>query len=291
MLFSAFDVNYEFMPHPRQIKQFPEIMFLDSGGFETSADPDLNDVEELERSKEKWSVDLLKAVWRDWPRETATVLVSYDSPDERMPFHEQVNHARELFRGQDHHLKAFLLKPVSKDQRTLRDALGQAFASTNELGYFDVIGVTASEVGTSMLERMVNLALLREALDRAGLKTKPIHVFGALDPISSVLFYLAGAEIFDGLTWLRYAYAGGRCVYIRNYGALELELDTRDDSIQVLTQVRNIAYLQKMQSALREFSGTRNFKRLAERLELQKGEMFLRNSVETMDAKLKGRAD
>jgi hypothetical protein len=290
LLFSAFDVHHKFLPHPRQIEQFPEIMILDSGGYEISTDTDLSDVEEPEHSTLPWNVDLLKAVWADWPQEVATILVSYDSPKERLPFADQVSRARELFRGQQSHLTAFLLKPESEDQRTLQQALGHAFATPGELRYFSVIGVTEREVGSSMLERMVNLALLREALDRAGLQRTPIHVFGALDPVSTVLYFFAGAEIFDGLTWLRYAYAGGRCVYTHNHGTVALGLEKDDDSVRALTQVRNITHLQTMQHALREFCSTQDFKRLAERIEFHKGEVFLRNSMNSMNARLQRRA-
>lgn len=290
LLLSAFDVHHKFLPHPRQIEQFPEMMILDSGGYEISTDTDLNDVEESEHSSLPWNVDFLKAVWTDWPSEIATILVSYDSPKERLPFAEQINRARELFRGQQAHLTALLLKPESEDQQTLRTALGQAFAGPEEFRYFNVVGVTEREVGRSMLDRMVNLALLREALDRVGLQQIPIHVFGALDPLSTVLYFFAGAEIFDGLTWLRYAYADGRCVYTHNHGAIAMGIEKDDDSIRALTQVRNITYLQTMQHALREFCSTHDFKRLAERIEFTKGEAILRNSMNSMNAKLKRRA-
>jgi hypothetical protein len=34
-------------------------------------------------------------------------------------------------------------------------------------------------------------------LDEAGVKS-PIHVFGALDPLTVCLYFVAGAEVFDG---------------------------------------------------------------------------------------------
>ena len=43
------------------------------------------------------------------------------------------------------------------------------------------------------------------ALDDAGVGI-PIHVFGSLDPLISPIYWLAGAEIFDGLTWINMAY-------------------------------------------------------------------------------------
>ncbi len=49
---------------------------------------------------------------------------------------------------------------------------------------------------------MQNIAKLRKALDKAGLNI-PLHVFGSLDTVTTPLYFLAGADIFDGLTWLR----------------------------------------------------------------------------------------
>ena len=54
--------------------------------------------------------------------------------------------------------------------------------------------VIEKELGDSALVRMERIARLRRALDDAEVKA-PVHVFGALDPILSCMYFLAGAEI------------------------------------------------------------------------------------------------
>ena len=56
----------------------------------------------------------------------------------------------------------------------------------------------------------------------------PIHVFGSLDTVTTPMYFLAGADIFDGLTWLRFAFHGGYTVYKHNYGALKFGVATKD---------------------------------------------------------------
>src|SRR5690606_32377632 len=121
--------------------------------------------------------------------------------------------------------------PQTSEESTLDDTLKSAIAHVEELGSFDIVGVTEKELGRSMLDRMVNVAKLRLAMDEAELRI-PIHVFGALDPLSASLYYISGAEIFDGLTWIRYAYENGRCVYMHNLGALKYGIHTSNDLVK-----------------------------------------------------------
>ena len=78
----------------------------------------------------------------------------------------------------------------------------------HELSHFSIIGFTEKELGPSLLKRMTAIARVRRALKEVNLDL-PIHVFGSLDTISTPLYFLAGADIFDGLTWLRYAFRDG----------------------------------------------------------------------------------
>ena len=59
------------------------------------------------------------------------------------------------------------------------------------------------------------------------------------------------AEIFDGLTWLRYAYRDGLCVYRANHGALTVGLDRKDVVVDAKTMTDNIHYLQRMEASMR----------------------------------------
>ncbi|MDW3181367.1 hypothetical protein [Roseobacter sp.] len=67
---------------------------------------------------------------------------------------------------------------------------------------------TEKEIGASTKDRLTFLAAFRDLLDEAGMETA-IHVFGGLDPLMTPLYFLAGADVFDGLSWLGYAFKMG----------------------------------------------------------------------------------
>jgi hypothetical protein len=105
---------------------------------------------------------------------------------------------------------------------------------------------------------MLTLAKLRMALDQLGIGA-PIQVFGALDPISSPLYFLAGAEIFDGLTWLRFAYCGGFCVYQGNYTAIHVGIAPDDDFAVSKMFSDNYATLRDLQLGMQTFAANGDY--------------------------------
>ena len=102
-----------------------------------------------------------------------------------------------------------------------------------EFASFDVVAITEKGLGESPIDRMAAIARLRRALDEANCRM-PIHVFGSLDPLSICLYAMAGAEIFDGLTWLRYVFVKDdktfkdQCVYIHGYATFEYGVHMKD---------------------------------------------------------------
>ncbi len=197
-LVSAYDIHYGDVQDGANLPMTPEIIFLDSGGYEKSTDRDYSDVVDSLPAPNQWDIDKLSTVLDAWPNEVPAVFVSFDEEEERKPFAQQVKDARELFKNRLH-LNLILLKPETRDQKTLSETIKVAMASAERLGGFDIIGVTEKELGNRMIDRMSQISNLRLSLDAAGVKS-PIHVFGALDPLSVCLYFVAGAEIFDGLT-------------------------------------------------------------------------------------------
>ena len=278
-LISAYDIAHQHLPKPRDLSFKPELLFLDSGGYEISKDQDLSAVEIPRTVPSSWTLQQLTEILDNWPDEIATVLVSYDHPSERKSFAEQVKSARLLFKGRPH-LCTFLLKPQTDDEHTLNNCLREAMAHATELQSFDIIGVTEKEIGRSPLERMVRIARFRAALDDARVSA-PIHVFGALDPLSACLYFLAGAEIFDGQTWIRYAYDDmGRCVYGSNHGAMEYGIDVRENEVKTRFVSQNVYQLVGLQRKLREFDVTGNYEKL------RPHEKLLANAMDSLETEL-----
>jgi hypothetical protein len=69
----------------------------------------------------------------------------------------------------------------------------------------DVIGFPEREIGPNILQACLFIKKLRQKLDENKI-FKPIHIFGCSDPKSIILFVLSGADLFDGLGWIKYAF-------------------------------------------------------------------------------------
>jgi hypothetical protein len=119
------------------------------------------------------------------------------------------------------------------------------------------------------------IAKIRRALDKARM-SQVIHIFGSLDTISSPLYFLSGADVFDGLTWLRYSFCDGHAAYLRNAGALKLEINTPEDLLVGRAWRDNISYLNDLSLQMRRFLKDGDFSAFSFHSE------FLRRSVTTL---------
>ena len=70
--------------------------------------------------------------------------------------------------------------------------------------------------------------------------------------------FVAGADIFDGLTWLRYSYHDGYTIYWQNYGASKM-IQVEDKKVRLKSAIDNIYYLATLQEQLKRFSSDGNF--------------------------------
>ncbi len=281
-LISAYDIFYEHLPHPSDMSCTPEMIFVDSGGYEISTDCDYSSVIDPVSNPEPWTTENLESVFDKWPDHVPAVFVSFDHPDDRKPFADQVVDARRLFRKRSQQLTLLLLKPETKAQTTLDKTINSAVADAAELGRFDIIGVTEKELGRKMIDRMSQIAKLRMAMDKVGVKI-PLHIFGALDPLSVCLYYISGAEIFDGLSWLRYGYMDGLCIYTHNLGVVDYGLHVPDTLVRSRTLSGNCYALQALQQRLLEFETTGNFDKLGAHAKL------IENAYDSLKTQLKGR--
>jgi hypothetical protein len=283
-LISAYDVFYRHIPLPRELPFTPELIFLDSGGYEISTDSDYSAVIDPLPAPNPWDLPSLQSVLSAWPDEIPLVMVSYDHHKERKSVVEQVEDARRLFKDYPQHLHLLLLKPETDTQTLMDEALKSTFANAKMLGSFDIVGVTEKELGHTMLDRMTQIARLRKALDDADVKI-PIHVFGSLDPVSVCLFYISGAEIFDGLTWIRYSYSDdGQCVYTHNHGVLKYGINVSDNQVKTRSMADNYYCLQELQRRLREFETTGKWEKFAPH------EKLIQNALDSLNTKLKRRS-
>jgi hypothetical protein len=247
-LVSAYDLHYGMVTAPIS---FPELVFLDSGGYEASKDSELSETNEgTHIPRPDWTRDLHEAQLAKWDFSIPTVLISFDSPDEKLPLDDQIQRALQMAPGKANFVREILLKPEKATH--IRLQMDNIIQRVHRLAEFDIIGVTEKEVGKSIVDRMQNIARLRNALTTSGLDT-PIHVFGSLDTITTPLYFLAGADIFDGLTWLRYGYHRGNTIYRQNFGALELGTSVNADLVNLRCWSSNYHYMKELEREMRRF--------------------------------------
>ncbi len=251
LLVSAYDVHYYQVATP----DWPGLIFLDSGGYEAEKDHDLGHVYRLEHIPREWNRDLHQQVISDWPTTLPTVFISYDHPDERRPVDVQIAKAESLRVERPQAINEVLLRREGDDALIPVNNIASHAAA---LRSFDLIGVTEKELGSSLGDRLLNTAKLRRTLDAAGVSA-PIHVFGNLDSFSTPLFFLAGAEIFDGLGWLRFAFRDGRTSWIPSGVVNETTLlHSSDADLHHRAWVENLYYLSDLRAKMSTYLTTRD---------------------------------
>lgn len=273
-LISAYDLYHQIIEGPFS---FAEALFIDSGGFEASKELEFSDFGLVPHEPLEWDEAKYSYVVNGWKSATETVIVSYDHPKERFSTTDQIARADEMIPKRAGIFREILFKPEPVSTDSAPDPLAvttvnvdAVIANIGEMCRFDAIGFTEKEIGTSLKERIVNIARTRRALIDVGMKSKPIHVFGSLDTICTPLYYIAGADIFDGLTWLKFSYYQGMTIYRQNYAACALGMDFIGgrDLLDLRCHWDNIAYLKDFELRMRRYP-TKGSKCLPNNRELQ----------------------
>ena len=256
MLLSAYDIHHRFLAdadslvsdYANSCYTDQKLLIIDSGWYEHHV---------YRRSMffdqeppRPWSMVLYERTIDNLNPGIRPLVVSWDEPNPES-YESQIDHTETFFKHRRHTASTILLKPPASttfhDFQMLRPDL------VHTLDLFDVIGVTDDELGDSILDRLVQVAKLRRLLDTAHVQA-PIHVFGGLDPLMTPLLFAAGAEIFDGLGWLRYVYRDG--LSLNQHSGLLLDGKVHDRGIIALTaaQLRNLVQIQALGDDLRAFA-------------------------------------
>ena len=237
-LISAYDVYYHNMEIPSGAPA--EVLFFDSGGYEVSRDHDQVDPVYRIPEPKCWTHDRFEKVIGQLTTVMPCFVTAFDHPEIRQPLSSQLDSALEFFRDFPQFGREILIKPEKAGERLLN--LPATLAQVHRFNEFDVIGVTEVELGDSVMDRMENIARLRLAMDLREVN-RPLHVFGSLDPVSTPLYFLSGADIFDGLSWLRLAYSNDLAIYHRNRIPLEFGPAERESRGLMRSYEQNLYYL------------------------------------------------
>lgn len=181
--------------------------FLDSGGYEVHPAVDVLDLQGPPGCA-SWSPDLYIATARAHARRGDT-LISLDDPS--LPLDEQVRLGLRLFDevGIPGVRRDLLVHPCGMAPPQLAQAIVERSSE------FDILGVTEKDIGEPWFLAAAFLRDLRDQLDSRLDRYLPIHVFGCLDPRTLPYLFFAGADIFDGLAWMRYYFRDGHAYYAK----------------------------------------------------------------------------
>lgn len=244
VLLSAYDLFYGHINLPQK---GADVVFIDSGGYETAVEYDLSETVHKPYQPKEWDAEKHCSALEKVDTLSALVLVSFDNPNQNLQ--TQINHAREFFAQHPTSASDFLLKP---HQMPFMEP-NLIVSRSDELKHFDILGITEKELGETIQDRVLNLMNLRASFDQKGLDI-PIHIFGCLDPSSVWLYYLCGADIFDGLTWLRFVFQDNLPVYRNSWAVRNKFITYNEKNLQALAWQNNLATLKDQQREMGKYA-------------------------------------
>lgn len=257
-LVSAYDLKYRFLPDAEPLVfgqggaasqiPVPDLVVVDSGGYELSTDFEGGEIHRGPRLVEPFSEqDFLQQV-AQIPISRRVMVVSYDGPDVRgISYERQYAAAESLVQSHPQLMVDFLVKPPEVDSHVRpRDFL----AAVGDLAGFAAVGFAERELGDSYASRFSAIAEARLGMDERGAQEVPIHIFGSLSPIISPLYFMAGAEVFDGLSWMRYAWHEGRSIHRDELALLRGRLDSPDELTEAERLLGNLQELNAVKIAM-----------------------------------------
>ena len=265
LLVSAYDIHHDLLDDTGAFKSGfkgsryaqPKVLVIDSGWYEKAGIPPAGQFSHGVRDPRPWEMENYQSTIDDLDADLRPLVVSWDHIG---PYAEQVGLAQDFFGSRMTLASSLLLKPPSADSRFHQfERLSDADAKN--LRAFDVIGVTDRELGDTVIERLIAITRLREQLDNLDVET-PIHVFGGLDPLYTPLYFAAGAELFDGLGWLRYAYREGVAMNRDAATIFERQINKRWLQALISVSLQNLDQINRLTEDLRQFTHYANWNAL-----------------------------
>lgn len=254
LLISAYDIHHALVLNPDSLRAGfaaspyaePELLVIDSGWYESTQGSDTGQPREETEATPDWTFDMYRQTIDSLDMSIRADVVSFDKAT---TYDEQIGVAQEFFTDRDRFIRTMMLKPPDSAKfHHMKDLSPHA----ERLRAFDIIGVTEKELGNTILKRLKALVDLRDLLDTSSVSA-PIHVFGGLDALYTPLYYSAGAEIFDGLSWLRYAYHDGLCVARESLPVIDRQFDKRYPYTVFDVQSRNLNAIRELSRQLKIF--------------------------------------
>ena len=255
LLISAYDIKHGLVADADAFKSGfnnsryaqPRVLVIDSGWYEKNGSPPGSPFAKDVGEPRPWEEADYTSVIDSLDKDIRSIVVSWDHIG---PYDEQIQRAQNFFGSRGHLASVLLLKPPAGSRFHHFDKLSGEHIGT--LRPFDIVGITERELGESIVDRLVNVAKLRELLNAGGV-SPPIHIFGGLDPLFTPLYFAAGAEIFDSLGWLRYAYREGVAMHWTAATLFGGQIQRRSLQAQLSVALQNLDEINRLTEDMRRF--------------------------------------
>jgi hypothetical protein len=261
LLISAYDLHHGLLPdkdrllsadHAQTLYGTPKLLVVDSGGYELSEVFESSETRRGAPVVRPYSRDDFEALVNELPTDRELLVVTYDEPTTDRPSYGAQLEIGQRFAADRPRIKIdFLLKPAGE---ALFIEPREFAPDAGDVRIFAAVGVTEKELGDGLLERLMRLAELRMLLDNSGAEAIPLHVFGGLDPVLTPLYFMAGAEIFDGLSWLRYGYYGGAALHREEFAVLMGNSGAPEVRRDMLRYISNLYELRRLAGGLQRWA-------------------------------------
>ncbi|PFD32674.1 hypothetical protein CN285_27365 [Bacillus cereus] len=247
-LVSAYDLYYNYI-NPLEIYE-SDVLFVDSGGYERDQEYDLANAYSEKYIPEIWTEEMHLTQIKKVELLGNVVLVNYDH-EKKFTLSEQVERAEKFFELFPDFLSDFLCKPTNESHPYID--INNFCSNIQLMSSFSVIGFTEKELGKSILERCINIYKIRLELEKENIQT-PIHIFGCLDPLNVLAYFMCGADIFDGLSWLRYSFENNVTTYLNSAAISSGKWHKEDSEMKVLSFSDNLQLLVRLTDKMNKFS-------------------------------------
>lgn len=258
-LVSVFDVTEGFIPS--NVSEMVNVVFWDSGVFEIDGGRKEIIGDHAPATCANWRKEQYHETLRTIGEGANAVVVNFD---EVGSLEDQIRRALEDFSLVPYAASDFLIKPAVESESVNLPKLGLHLDRLSEVNIF---GITTREAGDSLLTRCSSIVMLRDMLDGAGLQT-PIHVFGAISPYEILAYFFSGADIFDGLDWLRYSFRPWGSIEIRESAMEEFRWNLTDSELEMEVRTNNLRFLYELQDRMLRYGACGGLESLVEEFPL-----------------------
>lgn len=209
-LVSSYDIYYGFMPNDPNELPNTDYLFIDSGGYEINDGFDLSERNKFNYNILPWDVVKMRAVYQrictcEKFQNTKIILSGYDGQGS---LHKQLNEIQLL----ESEFPNAVINYIIKIGCPIDDLLNEIRLEQMHICNTSVLGFPEKELGHTVRERLQNLIIIKKCLLDCGWSGN-IHLLGGLEPNLIKLYYFAGADIFDGLSWQRIRYRSNSTLF------------------------------------------------------------------------------